>query len=249
MNAVPIDEAQPTPDQPVLLVDDSPQNLRLAGFLLRSAGWNVHTAESAERALELLASVPFALALIDIQLPGMDGLELTRRIRATPAWDALPVVALTAYAMRGDEERIRAAGCDGYIAKPIDTRNFAAQVSKYRHSPAGAQDPRGESRDTALADSPEMTRLRSDFILQTRKDARALLLLPDFDLGDDLTFKILHRWKGIGTSIGLPGLTNLAREVESHSLKARPVRGPSIRPFISSILALLDAAGIPPHIA
>jgi two-component system, cell cycle response regulator DivK len=257
MNAAQIKEAQPALDlpaldhaldQPVLLVDDNPQNLRLAGFLLRSAGWVVHTAESAERALDLLASVQFSLALVDIQLPGMDGMELTRRIRSMPACSALPVVALTAYAMRGDEERMRAAGCDGYIAKPIDTRTFADRVSKYRERPASDQvsvQELGESGDGALADSPEIARLKSDFISQTRREVRDLLLLPDFDLGDDLTFKTLHRWKGMGSSIGLPGLTDLAREAESHSRQARPVRGPLIRPFISSIVTLLEAAGTP----
>jgi len=247
MNVAQMNEAQPTPDQPVLLVDDNPQNLRLAGFLLRSAGWVVHTAESAERALDLLASVQFSLALVDIQLPGMDGLELTRRIRSTPACAGLPVVALTAYAMRGDEERMRAAGCDGYISKPIDTRNFAAQVSAYRERHLDDQKlgESAESRDAALADSPEIAQLRSDFISQTRREAGAFLLLPDFDLGDDLAFKTLHRWKGMGSSIGLPGLTDLAREAESHSREARPVRGPLIRPFISSIVTLLEAAGPP----
>jgi two-component system, cell cycle response regulator DivK len=238
---------QPALDQSLLLVDDNPQNLRLAGFLLRSAGWVVHTAESAERALDLLASIQFSLALVDIQLPGMDGLELTRRIRSTPACAALPVVALTAYAMRGDEERMRAAGCDGYIAKPIDTRTFADRVSKYREPPVVCDQvpdhELGESGDAAPADSPEIVQLKSDFISQTRREVRALVLLPDFDLGDDLTFKTLHRWKGMGSSIGLPGLTDLAREAESHSRQARPVRGPLIRPFISSILTLLDAAG------
>lgn len=232
-----MNEARTAPDQPLLLVDDNTQNLRLAGFLLRSAGWVVHTAESAEQALDLLASVQFSLALVDIQLPGMDGLELTRRIRSSPALSGLPVVALTAYAMRGDEERMRAAGCDGYIAKPIDTRKFAAQVSAYR------QERLTESADAELADSPEIARLKTDFISQTKREARALSLLPDFDLGDDLTFKTLHRWKGMGSSIGLSGLTDLAREAESHSRRARPVRGPLIRPLLSSILDLLEAAG------
>jgi two-component system, cell cycle response regulator DivK len=226
----------------VLLVDDNLQNLRLAGFLLRSAGWVVEAAESAEQALDLLASMQFSLALVDIQLPGMDGLELTRRIRSSPAWAALPVVALTAYAMRGDEERMRAAGCDGYIAKPIDTRTFANRVSSYLRKPPEHPE---SACDAQLADSPEIVRLKSDFIRQTSREARALLSLPDFDLGDDPTFKTLHRWKGIGSSIGLAGLTDLARKAEFHSGLSRQVRGPLTRPFISSILALLEAASAP----
>jgi two-component system cell cycle response regulator DivK len=232
-----MNEARTAPDKPLLLVDDNPQNLRLARFLLRSAGWVVHTAESAEQAIDLLASIQFSLALVDIQLPGMDGLELTRRIRNTPACSGLPVVALTAYAMRGDEERMLAAGCDGYIAKPIDTRTFAARVGAYQ------QERADESTDAELPNSPEIAQLKTDFISQTRREAHALLSLPDFDLGDELTFKTLHRWKGMGSSIGLAGVTHLAREAESHSPEARPVRGSLIRPSISSILALLEAVG------
>jgi two-component system cell cycle response regulator DivK len=247
MSAPQINHAQPALDQPgldqpVLLVDDNLQNLRLAGFLLRSAGWVVHTAESAERALDLLESVQFSLALVDIQLPGMDGLELTRRIRNSPAWATLPVVALTAYAMRGDEERMRAAGCDGYIAKPIDTRTFAGRVSVYMEKHPASAESAGEP---GLADSPEIVQLKSDFISQSRLEARALLALADVDLGDDATFKTLHRWKGMGSSVGLAGLTDLAREAESHLGHAPEVRGSLTRPFISSILALLGAAGAP----
>lgn len=233
-------EVASAPEQPLLLVDDNLQNLRLTCFLLRSAGWDVRTAESGEQALELLASTRFSLALVDIQLPGMDGMELARRIRSIPACAAMPVVALTAYAMRGDEERMRAAGCDGYIAKPIDTRTFADRVSMYAGKSQAAPEP---AADAELANSPAIARLKSDFISQTTREARALLSLPDFDLGDDLTFKTLHRWKGMGTSIGLAGLTNLAREAELHSSLARSARGPLTRPLLSSILALLEAAG------
>jgi CheY-like chemotaxis protein len=119
------------PDQPLLLIDDSPENLRLEGFLLKSEGLPIRTAETAEQALELLGIGKFSLVLVDIQLPGMDGLELTRQIRNTPDLASLPVVAVTAYSMPGDEERIREAGCDGYISKPINTRLFVTTVRAY----------------------------------------------------------------------------------------------------------------------
>jgi CheY-like chemotaxis protein len=119
------------PDRPLLLIDDNPENLRLEGFLLKSEGLPIRTAESAEQALDLLASGKFSLVLVDIQLPGMDGLELTRQIRNTPDLAGLPVVAVTAYSMPGDEERIREAGCDGYISKPINTRSFVGSVRAY----------------------------------------------------------------------------------------------------------------------
>ncbi len=108
------------PGEPILIVDDNAQNLKLARVLLAGEGYDVRTAGDAEEALVLLDSFAPRLILMDLQLPGMDGLELTRRLKADPARRHIVVVALTAYAMKGDEERARAAGCDGYLAKPID---------------------------------------------------------------------------------------------------------------------------------
>src|SRR5438105_12733889 len=105
----------------VLIVDDNLTNLKLARVLLISEGYDVVTASDADEAMEVLKQVHPQLILMDIQLPGMDGLQLTRRIKANPATANIVVVALTAYAMKGDETRALDAGCDGYIAKPIDT--------------------------------------------------------------------------------------------------------------------------------
>jgi CheY-like chemotaxis protein len=99
--------------------------------LLRTEGYEVRTAVDAEEALLVLESFQPRLILMDLQLPGMDGLELTRRLKAQPKHQDLIVVALTAYAMKGDEERVLAAGCDGYIAKPIDTRTLPNLVARY----------------------------------------------------------------------------------------------------------------------
>ena len=112
----------------VLVVDDSPDNLVLTQFLLETDGFEVLTAENAEQALDVLRACRPELILMDVQLPGMDGLTLTRKLRADPAWSDVVIVALTAYAMKGDEENALAAGCDGYITKPIDTRTFASIV-------------------------------------------------------------------------------------------------------------------------
>ncbi|TAK21549.1 MAG: response regulator [Chloroflexota bacterium] len=116
--------------EPILVVDDQAVNLELARVLLTIAGYGVRTATDAEQALRALAEgYRPRLILMDVQLPGMDGLELTRRLKADPVMDGTRIVALTAYAMTGDEARVLAAGCDGYIAKPIDTRTFAGQVA------------------------------------------------------------------------------------------------------------------------
>jgi two-component system, cell cycle response regulator DivK len=114
--------------EPILVVDDNAQNLKLARVMLRAEGYEVRTAVDAEEALELLAGYTPELILMDIQLPGMDGLELTRRLKADPARRRILVIALTAYAMKGDRERALAAGCDGYLAKPIDTEALSSMV-------------------------------------------------------------------------------------------------------------------------
>lgn len=115
----------------ILIVDDNPVNLKLAADVLGFDGFSVETVENAERALEALRRRRPDLILMDIAMPGMDGLELTRLLKADPATAAIPVVALTASAMKGDERRTRAAGCDGYITKPIDTRKLSAQVADH----------------------------------------------------------------------------------------------------------------------
>ena len=113
----------------VLVIEDNATNMTLAVFLLQSAGHTVLTATDAEAGLTLARGEHPDLILMDIQLPGMDGLQATILLKQAEATRAIPVVALTALAMKGDEERIRAAGCDGYIAKPMRYQEFLAAVS------------------------------------------------------------------------------------------------------------------------
>ena len=113
----------------VLIVEDNPANMKLAIFLLESAGHAVLSATNAEAGLMLARDGQPNLILMDIQLPGMDGLEATALLKRDDATRAIPVIALTALAMKGDEERIRAAGCDGYIAKPLRYQEFLATIA------------------------------------------------------------------------------------------------------------------------
>jgi two-component system cell cycle response regulator DivK len=113
----------------VLIVEDNPANMKLAAFLLESAGHTVLSATDAEVGLTLARDEHPNLILMDIQLPGMDGLEATVLLKRDDATRAIPVIALTALAMKGDEERMRAAGCDGYIAKPMAYRDFLATIA------------------------------------------------------------------------------------------------------------------------
>jgi CheY-like chemotaxis protein len=112
----------------VLVVDDNALNVELASFALAGAGFAVASATDAGQALLSIADFAPQLILMDIQMSGVDGLALTRRIKADAATAHIVVVAFTACAMKGDEARMRAAGCDGYISKPIDVRHFAERV-------------------------------------------------------------------------------------------------------------------------
>ena len=113
----------------ILVVEDNPDNMTFAVFLLQSAGHTVLSATDAEAGLTLARDEQPDLILMDIQLAGMDGLEATALLKRDDATRAIPVIALSAQAMKGDEERIRAAGCDGYIAKPMHYQEFLATIA------------------------------------------------------------------------------------------------------------------------
>jgi two-component system cell cycle response regulator DivK len=113
----------------ILVVEDNASNLQLVQFILEGAGHCIHAARDAEAALLFAATEPVDLVLMDIHLPGMDGLEATRQLKQDQHTAHIPVIALTALAMTGDEARTRAAGCDGYLAKPFPYRALLALVA------------------------------------------------------------------------------------------------------------------------
>ncbi len=113
----------------IRVVEDNPANVKLAEFLLRKAGYEVLTAADAVRGIEVARQHLPALVLMDIQLPGMDGLTATKLLKADAQTAGLTIIALTAFAMKGDEDKMLAAGCDGYIAKPFQYQEFIDRVS------------------------------------------------------------------------------------------------------------------------
>lgn len=115
----------------IMVVDDNATNLRLAADLLEFEGYTVVRASDAAAAQALIKHSRPDLILMDIQMPGMDGLTLTRLLRSDEATRQICIVAMTAFAMKGDEQKARDAGCDGYITKPIETRKLAAQVAAF----------------------------------------------------------------------------------------------------------------------
>jgi two-component system cell cycle response regulator DivK len=125
----------------ILVVEDNAANMTLSTFLLESAGHTVVAATSAEIGLTLALECRPDLILMDIQLPGMDGLQATALLKKSEATRGIPVIALTALAMKGDEERIRAAGCDGYIAKPLAYKDFLLVIGAHLAEPGSPTPP------------------------------------------------------------------------------------------------------------
>lgn len=122
----------------ILVVEDSPTNMMLAVYVLENAGHQVLQAKDAATGIQFAHQAHPNLIFMDIQLPDMDGLEATRQLKADPATRHIPIYALTAFSMKGDEERIRAAGCDGYLSKPASYKDLLAAVEA-AGSPAKVQ--------------------------------------------------------------------------------------------------------------
>jgi len=221
-------------------VDDTPVNLKLTRMLLVHEGYEVRTAATAEEALELLETFHPRLVLADIQLPGMDGLEMTRRIKGDPRNGDVLVVALTAYAMKGDEDKARQAGCDGYITKPIDTRALGAKLREYM-AEGGPATANSSAAAAAVAAAPanfvpdeEMRDLREKFLSEGTQTVR---LWTDELLGafqPAAASAVAHQWVGSGGLLGFPRISELAREAE-HTLLERPLDTGQFRELLESL--------------
>jgi two-component system cell cycle response regulator/two-component system cell cycle response regulator DivK len=127
-------------EKKILLVEDNPVNRRLAVFLLRAHGYEVREATTGAEVFEILKTDHPDLIVMDIQLPGMDGLEITKKLKEQPATADIPVVAVTSFAMKGDREKALAAGCAGYVTKPIDKNTFIQEVAAHVGSKTKIED-------------------------------------------------------------------------------------------------------------
>ncbi len=113
-----------------LIVEDNPDNLRLMTYILQREGYEILSAQDGEQGVKTAAGTRLDLIIMDIMLPGIDGMESTRRIRASESNSNPPIIAMTSYAMRGDREKIMAAGCNGYIEKPVDPLRVMTEIKK-----------------------------------------------------------------------------------------------------------------------
>lgn len=115
----------------ILIIDDNPLNLELVAYLLTNKKYEVSTAANAHEAMKILSICKPRLILMDLQLPDMDGLELTRKLKNDPKYQNIPIIAITARAMESDKQKALEAGCDGYITKPIDVNTLPNIIAKY----------------------------------------------------------------------------------------------------------------------
>jgi two-component system cell cycle response regulator DivK len=224
----------------ILVVDDTPVNLKLTRIVLANEGYKIQTAASAEEALELLRGYHPALILADIQLPGMDGLEMTRRIKSDAQTSDILVVALTAFAMKGDEQKARDAGCDGYITKPIDTRTLGKRVREYLHGRDGtvsgsAAPPVPAAAPPAVIDTAgKMSALRRLFLVEGEEGALRLLRNLDGEFIPSEADREVHQWVGTGGLLGYNSICRIAHEVEG-LLAERPIDAAEVRQALANL--------------
>jgi two-component system cell cycle response regulator DivK len=230
----------------VLVVEDAPVNLKLVRVLLSRQGFDVHTATSAEEALEVFRQFRPRLVLTDVGLPGMNGLELTRHLKSDPATRDTIVLALTAFAMKADEQKAFDAGCDGYITKPIDTRTFPMLIRRYldqgreRANGATAADSTDAGLDASLCG------LREEFAAEGLEECRRLMgtLATGFNLPQAQV--TAHRWAGAGGSVGCPEISRSGRELEGLLQQNRPGSLAHVRDLLVRLERLFTEATAKP---
>ena len=219
----------------ILIVDDTPVNLKLTRILLVNEGYKVMTAATAEEALELLKSYRPKLVLTDVQLPGMDGLELAKRVKEDPNTRDMIVVALTAFAMKGDEQKAMDAGCDGYITKPIDTRTLGARLREYFDRRETAKPaPAAPAVETSGIPEADLVPLRRNFLAEGQEKSRQLLLDLDGQFNAKEAARTVHQWIGTGGLLGYSSISRLAREAEAILLD-QPLENSQLRECLANL--------------
>ncbi len=224
----------------ILVVDDAPVNLKLMRLLLTHEGYDVRAAERAEDALQMLGSFRPELVLADIRMPGMDGLELTRRIKADPNTSNLRVVALTACAMESEREEAMRAGCEDFISKPIDSKALAVRIrellARAPHNRTEASEPVPACGSFGLS-GPEMEGLRRRFVNAGVAACRQLLETLDRAFDPVQAGMTLHQWAGSASLLGFPEISRSAAEAEQ-LLRDGQTGSPA---FLTALASLDDA--------
>jgi two-component system, cell cycle response regulator DivK len=223
----------------ILIVEDDEMNQQLLRMLLASEGYDLRSASSAEEALNVLAEFKPGLILMDVQLPGKNGLELTRELRTKPELKGASIIALTAYGRKEDEQNCLNAGCDGYIAKPIDTSTFPATVRSFiDKKPVPVENTKGDVRDL-------LREMRNKFIAESLAEV-AELLSPEAQTDRPRLVHALHRWAGIAGTLGIHGVTDQARKTSSFVESTEQVDVPAVREALEEMKRLIVAGAAVP---
>jgi two-component system, cell cycle response regulator DivK len=223
----------------ILIVEDDQMNLQLVRVLLSAEGYELRSAKNAGEATKVLTAFKPDLILMDIQMPGMSGLDLTRKLRTDPKMNSASIVALTAYGRKEDEQNCLNAGCDGYIGKPIDTSTFPETVRSFLDKKTSAAPKvQGDVRDLLRA-------MRNNFITESLAELNELLS-SDSRIDKSRLLPTLHRWAGIAGTLGMPGVTDQARKTEGILDSAEQVDIPTVKPEIQELHRLITAAAATP---
>jgi CheY-like chemotaxis protein len=235
------------PNEAILVVDDAPVNLKLTGILLRKEGYDVHSAVDAEQALDLLETFHPDLMLVDVQLPGMDGLELTRRIKRDDRTRDIVVVALTACAMKGDDEKAFRAGCDGYITKPIETVTLAGRIREYldhRSAPLPLPvepPPPAQRLPGGLSLAPaEMESLRRRFLDDASLQVRLMMESLTRSLDVQSALRTCRDWAAAAAILDYETIAILANDVERYLSAANPDRASLDEALSNLMIGLIE---------
>jgi two-component system cell cycle response regulator DivK len=222
----------------ILIVEDNQLNVQLVRVLLADEGYDLRSASDADEAMTVLSTFKPGLILMDIQLPGKSGLELTRELRANPAMNSASIIALTGYGRKDDEQNFLNAGCDGYIAKPIDSSTFPATIRSFVEKSRTVSKASSDVRDL-LRD------LRNTFVAEASAEL-AGLLTAEFPPDKSRLLRALHRWAGVGGTLGMPGVTDQARKIELLVESTEQVDVPAVRKALEELSALIAAAAAAP---
>jgi two-component system cell cycle response regulator DivK len=225
------------PGTPILVVDDAPVNRKLIRLLLTHEGYDVRTAERAEDALEMLSNYRPELILADIQLPGMNGLDMTRKVKANPLTSSIRIVALTACNMKEDRENALRAGCEDYISKPIDTATLASKLRLLLSRPpvklpVVAETPASEA--PLGFSGAEFESLRRRFLNEGADRSRQLLDSLNSGLDTVRAARQFHEWTGSAALLGHPEISNLARHAEE-LVREEPVKVALLRERLTDL--------------
>ncbi|HXB71239.1 MAG TPA: response regulator [Candidatus Acidoferrales bacterium] len=249
--------------EPILIVDDTPVSLNLKRLLLTREGYVVRTAAHAEEAIEMLGSFRPDLILADIRLPGMDGLEMARRIKKNPQTKTIKVIALTGMAERGDLERAAAAGCDQHLTRPVETQVLAAHIRQLLDRPGALpaqrrlpapELPAPEPAFAELPGGPEVESLRRSFLNEGAAKTRQMVdtLGAGFDAG--VAARLLHGWIGGAGLLGHLEISKIARGIEE-MLRQPPFQVKELRECLANLLMAFtylrdaDEPAVPENVA